>query len=183
MANKVLDFQKQLLTSEAARKSFAANPAQYLAQAGIKLPANVTPPASIPLNEMEAQVASLQKALTAQHMDIANLPVNDPSAMTRFIEGVSPQAASALKLAQQGAGLGFGPQDVETVTVISLVVAVVMVVVAGKSAQSIDEMVKGVQGIEGITRVGSGYTLYGPGGTRIEGMDSAGVAKVVKGLR
>jgi len=43
--------------------------------------------------------------------------------------------------------------------------------------------VQAVAGIEGISRAGSGYTLYGPAGLRVEGLDSAGVVNVIKGLR
>ncbi|MGA2434922.1 MAG: hypothetical protein ABSG25_06510 [Bryobacteraceae bacterium] len=187
MANKVLDFQKQLLTDDAARKAFAANPAQYLQQNGITLPANVTPPASIPLNELETQVASLQQALTAQHMDISDLPVNNPSAMTRFIEGAGPRSASDLKLAQGLMSTTVAQQDtgIEARTVSPVALAVVVVTVAGDgdSLYGINELVRGVSGIEGISRAGSGYTLHGPGGTRVEGLDSAGVVSVIKGLR
>jgi hypothetical protein len=195
MANKVLDFQKHLLTDDAARKAFAANPAKYLQQHGITLPANVKPPASIPLAELEAQVKNVQQALTEQHMSISDLPVNDPPAMTRFIENAIPLRTSDLKLAQglqatlvaqQGAGRAGGPGDDDTVAAIgAVVVAVVAVPVAvyGKEAQSIDEMVQAVAGIEGISRTGLGYTLYGPAGLRVEGLDSAGVVNVIKGLR
>jgi hypothetical protein len=190
MANKVLDFQKQLLTDEAARKAFAANPGQYLEKLGIKLPPNVKAPASIPLAELDAQVKNVQTALKEQKMDIAKLPVNDPPAMTKFIEEAIPLKTSDLNLAQalQSSLIagGHGPGDVETVAAIgAVVVAVVAVPVAvfGRTAQGIDEMVQGVKGIEGISRTGSFYTLHAPGGVRVEGLDAAGVVNVIKGLR
>ncbi|MGA2434923.1 MAG: hypothetical protein ABSG25_06515 [Bryobacteraceae bacterium] len=182
MANKVLDFQRKLLTDDVARRAFAANPARYLEQAGIELPANVTPPAFIPLDELEAQVTSLQRALTEQHMDIADLPVNDPSAMTRFIEGLSPRSASGLKLAQ-AAGAETGIVTIDTVCAVTLIVVTVPLAVAGRDSQSLSEMVQAMPGIEGISRVGSGYRLYGPGGLRVEGLDTAGVVNIIKGLR
>jgi hypothetical protein len=116
--------------------------------------------------------------------------------MTRFIEEAIPLRTSDLKLAQgiqatlvaqqSASGQETGPGDVETVAAIgAVVVAVVAVPVAvfGKEASSIDEMVQAVAGIEGISRTGLGYTLHGPAGLRVEGLDSAGVVNVIKGLR
>jgi hypothetical protein len=190
MANTALDIQKQLLNDDAARKAFAANPAKFLADNNIKLPANVTAPASIPLDVVETQIGAMKTALEEKGMDITDLPVNDPSAMTKFIEDTIPLKTSDLQIANglQATLIGQqGPGSVETgvAGVVAVVVAVVAVPVAvfGKTMQGVDEMVQGIQGVTGISRVGNSFTLHAPGGVSVEGLDSAGVVNVIKGLR
>jgi len=186
MANKVLEFQKQLLTDEAARKAFAANPGKFLEQHGIKLPANVKAPSTIPISELEAQVKNVKEALSEQSLTLEELPINDPPAMTRFIEEAIPLRTSDLRLSTAlHSNLAKGG-DVATVAAIGAVVVAVVAVpvgVFGRTARGIDEIVKGVEGLSGITRVGNTFTLHTPTGVRVEGLDTSAVVNVIKGLR
>ena len=193
MSNEVIEFQKRLLTDEATRKAFAANPRKFLDELGVELPGNVKLPSSIPLKEIEEQVKHTQEALAEQKIELNSVDARDSSSVTRFIEEAFPLRTSDLKIARvaQEEALGrlgpvHNPADRMTVAVVGAVVAAVVAVpvaVFGKATKGFEELVRSARGVEGITRIGSNFVLTGPGGIRVENLDAPGVVNIIKGLR
>lgn len=193
MASKILEFQKKLLSDAATRKAFAENPSKVLGELGVSLPPNTKLPHSIPLKEIEEQVRHVQAALDEQKIDLSEVPVGDPPAVTRFIEEAIPLRTSDLRLARNvhdafvsAARIPGGPGDAATVAVVGAVVAAVVAVpvaVFGKTAKDFERFVNPAAGIESISRIGGSFVLHGPAGVRVEGLDAAGVVNVIKGLR
>ena len=193
MASKALEFQRKLLTDVATRKAFADDPAQVLKDLGVALPVDIKVPSHIPLGDLEAQIQRVQEALKEQQIDLSDIAVQDPPTVTRLIEETIPIRTSDLKAARSfhegvlsRARLPGGPGDVALVALVAAVVAAVValpVKVYGKSAKELERFAGPVAGVEGISRLGGSYVLHGPGGVRVEGLDAAGVANVIKGLR
>jgi hypothetical protein len=186
--SNVLDFQQKLLTDPATRKAFSENPAKFLNDLGVQLPANTKIPASIPLKEIEEQVKQVQAHLKEEKIDLSSVNSGDPAAVTRFIEDAVPLRTRDLRVArvaQQDALVRTGGRNATIAVVGAVVAAVVAVPVAvfGVTETAFADIVKQARGVEGVSRSGFGFVLHGPNNVRVEGLSSSAVVDIIKGLR
>ena len=146
MADKVLEFQKQLLSSIRAREAFAKDPAGYLRSLGIVLPENTRLPPAIPIDKLEATVAAVNKRMEARGTSLKDLDRTDSTAVSRFVrETLGPKIKPA-ELRQMSATLNefstaVSPRSRATVATVGAVVAVVIsvrvaVTIVGASLKS-----------------------------------------------
>jgi len=134
MADKVLEFQKGLLSSVRARQAFAKDPAGYLRSLGIVLPEGTRLPASIPIEKLESTVAAVNRRMKATGTSLEDLERTDATAVSKFVrDALGPKVQSAelgkmrTVVDEFGAAVR-GPQSRATVAVLGAVVAVVVAV-------------------------------------------------------
>ena len=133
MADKVLDFQKQLLSSVRARQAFAKDPSGYLQSLGIVLPEGTRLPATIPIEKLETTVAAVNKRMVASGTSLEALERTDSSAVSKFVRDslgpkVTPTELKKMKAVVGEFSAGVGVEARATVAVLGAVVAVVVAV-------------------------------------------------------
>ena len=185
--SKVLEFQKKLLTDEAARKKFAADPKGYLKDQGVKLPAGLTIPAQLDAALVNRQISAVAAGLKEEQIDIDKLDTSDSHGVTTAIGDAidvrTRDLAAARAVHSEISGRGAEGRNATIAVVGAVVAAVVAVPVAtfGRSAEWVTRV--NPAGIEKITRGQLGMTLHGPDGLRIEGVSVNDAAALIRSLR
>jgi hypothetical protein len=189
----VAEFQQRLLTDPEARRAFAANPRQYLADNGLQLPEGVELPESLDINVLDQQANQVGANIADQSASLERLNPANVTDVTDFIAATVPVinrdldvAASVHDRLREGGAISLDPAARATVAVIAAVVAAVVAVpvaVYGVVAESVEQNLLPASGIRRVTRGATGLTLEGPHGLRVAGLTVDEVAQIIRSER
>jgi len=189
----VEEFQQTLLTDPEARRAFAANPRQYLADNGLQLPEGVELPESLDINVLDQQANQVGANIADQSASLERLNPANVTDVTDFIAATVPVinrdldvAASVHDRLREGGAISLDPAARATVAVIAAVVAAVVAVpvaVYGVVAESVEQNLLPASGIRRVTRGATGLTLEGPHGLRVAGLTVDEVAQIIRSER
>lgn len=189
----VAEFQQRLLTDPEARRAFAANPRQYLADNGLQLPEGVELPESLDINVLDQQANQVGANIADQSASLERLNPANVTDVTDFVAANVPVvnrdldvAASVHDRLREGGAISLDPAARATVAVIAAVVAAVVAVpvaVYGVVAESVEQNLLPASGIRRVTRGATGLTLEGPHGLRVAGLTVDEVAQIIRSER
>ena len=189
----VAEFQQRLLTDPEARRAFAANPRQYLADNGLQLPEGVELPESLDINVLDQQANQVGANIADQSASLERLNPANVTDVTDFVAANVPVvnrdldvAASVHDRLREGGAISLDPAARATVAVIAAVVAAVVAVpvaVYGVVAESVEQNLLPASGIRRVTRGATGLTLEGPHGLRVAGLTVDEVAQIIRSQR
>ena len=190
----VAEFQQRLLTDPEARRAFAANPRQYLADNGLQLPEGVELPDSLDINVLDQQASQVGANIVEQSASLERLNPANVTDVTDFVAANVPVvnrdldvAASVHDRLREGGAIPSDPAPIRaTVAVIAAVVAAVVAVpvaVYGVREQIVEQNLLPASGIRRVTRGATGLTVEGPGGLRVTGLTVDEVAQIIRSQR
>lgn len=123
--DKILEFQKSILSDPAARKALAANPAEFLKTHGIALPTGTVVPDSLPLDKIENRVAEVQARLAERGIAL-DFSKASRTESQKVLSDVFKNELWGVKRAGAGATALKSPDQVATIAVMAAVVVVVV---------------------------------------------------------
>jgi len=189
-----LEFQRMLLTDEAARRAFAEDPKKFLADNGLELPKGLELPDTLDAEVVEADIARVNTNIEEVGASLESLDTLSASEVTDFVSATVPVINRDLDVAasvhdrmiasNQAARLE-DPSARATVAVVGAVVAVVVAVpvaVFGVVAGNEDVLLP-ASGIRRVSRGATGLTVEGPSGLRVHGLSVNEVAELIKHTR